>query len=444
MLRIDFVTPHSIAAELGVEAGDNLISVNARPVKDVVDYHRLTLSDYHLLIEVEKSGGEIWELDVEYEADQVLGFEFRHPQPRSCHNNCKFCFVRQLPRGMRASLYVRDDDYRFSYLYGAYITLTNLQRSDIERIKAEKLSPLYVSVHSTDAQVRAELLGLPENRTDHLMPLLQELAQAGIEIHTQVVLCPGINDAKVLEQTITDLTSLYPAVKSLAVVPVGLTRYRQGLPRLHMLDRFLAARVLDQIERWQKCCLARMSTRFVFGADELYLQAQRPFPPYSAYEDFSQIENGVGLVSQFEHQSLEVLSETEPRFCSGVCATLVCGLSAYNILKSFVHGFNSKARSALQLHPVTNKFWGESVSVSGLLTGQDVIDSLKAARDQGFNPGLAILLPEVMFKDDSDILLDDINIRILEEQLGVKVKKIGADPWAVLDAVEELHACSAS
>jgi NifB/MoaA-like Fe-S oxidoreductase len=211
-----------------------------------------------------------------------------------------------------------------------------------------------------------------------------------------------------------------------------------------MLDRFLAARVLDQIERWQKCCLARMSTRFVFGADELYLQAQRPFPPYSAYEDFSQIENGVGLVSQFEHQSLEVLSETEPRFCSGVCATLVCGLSAYNILKSFVHGFNSKARSALQLHPVTNKFWGESVSVSGLLTGQDVIDSLKAARDQGFNPGLAILLPEVMFKDDSDILLDDINIRILEEQLGVKVKKIGADPWAVLDAVEELHACSAS
>jgi putative radical SAM enzyme (TIGR03279 family) len=444
MLRIDSVTPYSIAAELGVEAGDNLISVNARPVKDVVDYHRLTLRDYHLLIEVEKSGGDTWELDIEYEADQVLGFEFRHPQPRSCRNNCRFCFVRQLPRGMRDSLYVRDDDYRFSYLYGAYITLTNLQRSDIERIKKEKLSPLYVSVHSTDAQVRAGLLGLPENRTDHLMPLLQELAQAGIEIHTQVVLCPGINDAEVLEQTITDLTSLYPAVKSLAVVPVGLTRYRQGLPHLHMFDCFLAREVLDQIERWQEHCLARMSTRFVFSADELYLQAQRPFPPYSAYEDFCQIENGVGLIAQFEHQSLEVLSETEARFCSGVRATLVCGVSAYNILESFVHRFNRKARAALQLHPVTNRFWGESVSVSGLLTGQDIIDSLKAAREQGFNPGGAILLPEVMFKDDSDILLDDMDIFMLEEQLGVEVRKIGANPWAVLDAVEELHACCAS
>ncbi len=440
MLRIDSIHPGSIAAQLDVAAGDFLVAINSHEVHDVVDYQRLTERDYHLLVEIQKPGAECWELDIEYEADQVLGFEFKHPQPRSCCNKCQFCFVHQLPQGMRSTLYVRDDDYRFSFLYGAYITLTNLQRSEIERIKAQKLSPLYVSVHSTDANVRATLLGVSTQRAGALMPLLEELTQAGIEIHTQVVICPGINDAQVLEQTISDLFALHPAVKSLAIVPVGLTKHRKGLPHLRMFDRVQAAAVLDQIERWQQRCLTRSATRFVFGADELYLQAQRPFPPYAAYEHFYQIENGVGLVTQFEQQSAEVLSEAEPQFCAGVRATLICGLSAQRVLETFIRALNAKAHTALQIHAVVNRFWGESVSVSGLLTGADVVESVMQACAHGFDPGSAILLPDVMFKDGTDILLDDIDLPTLEHRLGVKVKKIGADPWAVLDIVEELYA----
>lgn len=439
MLRIDSIQPHSIAAELGIAAGDYLVAINSQEVNDVVDYQRLTMDAGRLLAEVQKSGGECWELDIEYETDQNLGFEFIHPQPRSCCNNCKFCFVRQLPQGMRSSLYVRDDDYRFSYLYGAYITLTNLKRSEIERIKTQKISPLYVSVHSSNAEVRAELLGLPRYRTDNLMPLLHELSQSGIEIHTQVVLCPGINDAKVLHQTITDLFALYPAVKSLAIVPVGLTRYRNDLPHLFMLDQNQAAAVLDLIESWQSRCLSCASTRFVFGADELYLQAKRSFPPYTAYEDFSQIENGVGLVAQFKAQSIEVLAEAEPQFCAGVRATLVCGVSARAVLEDFVNAFNRRAQSALQLHCVVNEFWGESVSVSGLLTGMDIVNSLEQACYRGFDPGSTILLPDVMFREGTETLLDDSDLHVLEQRLGLKVRKIGADPWAVLDVVEELR-----
>lgn len=440
MLRIDSIHPESIAAELGVAAGDHLVAINAHEVHDVLDYQRLTALRYHVLVEIQKPGGEGWELDIEYEADQILGFEFKHPQPRSCCNNCKFCFVRQLPQGMRHTLYVRDDDYRFSYLYGAYITLTNLKRSEIERIKAQKISPLFVSVHSTDTDVRAELLGVPIRSAGTLMPLLKEFVQAGIDIHTQVVLCPGINDADVLEETIRDLFALHPAVKSLAIVPVGLTRYRQGLPYLCMLSQSQAQAVLDQIERWQEWCLAKSATRFVFGADELYLQAQRPFPLYAAYEHFCQIENGVGIVAQFERQVKEVLDEVDPQFCAGVRATLVCGVSAQYTLEAFVRDFNSKAHTALQLHPVVNKFWGESVSVSGLLCGGDIIESLKQAYAQGFDPGGAILLPDVMFKDGTEILLDDTDLSSLEKHLEVEVKKIGTDPWAVLDIVEELCA----
>ena len=441
MLRIDSIHPGSIAAELGVNAGDYMVAVNAHEVHDIVDYQRLTAQGYHLLLEIQKPGSECWELDIEYEADHILGFEFRHPQPRSCCNNCKFCFVRQLPHKMRPTLYVRDDDYRFSYLYGAYITLTNLNRSEIERIKAKNISPLYVSVHSTDANVRAELLGVSTKRAGALMPLLEELVDAGIEIHTQVVLCPGINDAGVLEQTMSDLFALHPGINSLAIVPVGLTRYREGLPNLRMLNREQAAAVLEQIEGWQAHCLARGATRFVFGADELYLQARRSFPDYADYEHFCQIENGVGLVVQFECQVNEVLSEADPQFCAGVQATLVCGISAQDTLKAFVHRFNAKAHAALQVHPVANNFWGESVSVSGLLTGKDIIESIKKACALGFDPGGAILLPDVMFKDGTETLLDDTDLTMLEQSLEIEVKKIDTDPWAVLDIVEELCAC---
>ncbi|MDY0212957.1 MAG: DUF512 domain-containing protein [Desulfuromonadaceae bacterium] len=440
MLQIDSIHPDSIAAELGVAGGDYLVRINGQEVNDVVDYQRLTARGHQLLVEVETAASEIWELDIEYEVDQMLGFEFSHPSSRACSNNCQFCFVRQLPPGMRSTLYVRDDDYRFSYLYGAYISLTNLQRHDVERIKAQKLSPLYISVHSSAATVRAQLLGRHSADSAAVMPLVRELAQAGIVMHTQVVLCPGINDGQVLDQTVSDLFDLYPAVESLAVVPVGLTRYREGLPELHMVTSTQAKRLLEQVERWQQRCLARSGARFVFAADELYLTAQRPFPPHAAYENFCQIENGIGLIAEFENQSAEVLAEVETEFCAGVKATLVCGYSARHTLEAFVGKFNLKAQTQLQVHAVSNHFWGERVTVSGLLTGRDIVASLNHACRHGFDPGQAILLPAVMFKENTDILLDDMELHTLAQSLGIGVIKIAPDPWAVLDVVEELCA----
>lgn len=440
MLRIDSICSGSIAAELGVAGGDYLVSINGEEINDVVDYQRLTAGGHQLLVEVQTADSQWWELDIEYEADQILGFEFCHPSPRACSNNCQFCFVRQLPSGMRATLQVRDDDYRFSYLYGAYISLTNLRRHDVERIKTQKLSPLYISIHSTDAKVRAQLLGRHSPAGAAVMPLMQELAQAGIVMHTQVVLCPGINDGRVLEQTIAELFDLHPAVQSLAIVPVGLTRYREGLPELHMVTQAQANELLEQVERWQQYCLERAGTRFVFAADELYLGAQRPVPPYAAYEDFCQLENGIGLIAAFEKQSAEVLAEVEAEFCAGVTATLVCGCSARHTLETFVRKFNHKAQTQLQVHAVSNQFWGERVTVSGLLTGSDIVASINHARASGFEPGQAIFLPEVMFKENTDILLDDMDLQTLEQSLGIEVIKIAPDPWVVLDAVEELCA----
>lgn len=440
MLQIDSIYPESIAAELGVTGGDYLVSINGEEVDDVVDYLRLTADGHQLFVVIETANSEVWELDIEYEADQMLGFEFSHPAPRACSNNCQFCFVRQLPSGMRDTLYVRDDDYRFSYLYGAYISLTNLQRQDVERIKAQKLSPLYISVHSTVANVRAQLLGRRSAADAAVLPLVQELALAGIEMHTQVVLCPGINDGPILEQTISDLFDLYPAVASLAIVPVGLTRYREGLPELLMVGQEQANELLEQVERWQQHCLERAGTRFVFAADELYLTAQHTFPSHAAYENFCQIENGIGLIAEFENQGDEVLAEVEAEFCAGVRVTLVCGYSARRSLEAFVRKFNHKAQTQLQVHAVRNKFWGERVTVSGLLTGNDILASLNDARARGFEPGQAILLPEVMFKEHTDILLDDMDLHTLEQSLGIGVIKIASDPWAVLDVVEELCA----
>jgi putative radical SAM enzyme (TIGR03279 family) len=436
MLQIDSIYPESIAAELGVAGGDYLVSINGEEVDDVVDYLRLTADGHQLFVVIETASSEVWELDIEYEADQMLGFEFSHPAPRACSNNCQFCFVRQLPSGMRDTLYVRDDDYRFSYLYGAYISLTNLQRQDVERIKAQKLSPLYISVHSTVANVRAQLLGRRSAADAAVLPLVQELALAGIEMHTQVVLCPGINDGPILEQTISDLFDLYPAVASLAIVPVGLTRYREGLPELRMVGQEQANELLEQVERWQQHCLERAGTRFVFAADELYLTAQRTFPSHAAYENFCQIENGIGLIAEFENQGDEVLAEVEAEFCAGVRATLVCGYSARHSLEAFVRKFNHKAQTQLQVHAVRNKFWGERVTVSGLLTGNDILASLNDARARGFEPGQAILLPEVMFKEHTEILLDDMDRHTLEQSLGIGVIKIASDPWAVLVVVE--------
>mgnify|MGYP002477832070 CR=1 FL=1 len=429
MLEILDVESGSIAAEMKIEAGDRLISINGRPVADLVDY--LVAADSgEVILEIERRDGELWELELEYDPDDSLGLVLPHPQPTQCGNNCVFCFVHQLPKGMRRTLYVKDEDYRFSYLYGSYITLTNLSPQDVERIIDQRLSPLYVSVHATDEQLRERLLG---RKAPPITALMRRLVDGGIELHTQVVLCPGVNDGKALQQTYQDLLSMTPGIRSLALVPVGLTGHRQGLPALRPLSRDEAAQVVSWVHDRQDECLPRLGSRFVFAADELYLRADLDFPPLESYEDLPQVENGVGMVPLFRRQAQEVLAQARPLSLPPI--SLVTGRSAEVELNRFVSELNRICAVNLRLFAVDNRFFGGEVTVTGLLSGQDLLDHLT-----GRELGQILLIPDVLLRDGEEVFLDDLRIPELAERLGVEVEIVPADPWGVWDMLEAIDA----
>jgi len=427
MLEIVAVDPGSIAEELELEAGDSLLSVNGHVIRDLLDFS-LHAAAEELLLEVQKRDGELWDLELEKDVDADLGLHFEHPEPTQCGNNCIFCFVHQLPKGMRRTLYVKDEDYRFSYLYGSYVTLTNVSEEDIERIIVQRLSPLYVSVHATDDQLRSRLLG---RQGPSILELLRRLSGAGIEIHTQVVLCPGINDGRELERTIEDLVELYPWVLSLAVVPVGLTGYRQRLPELRPLTEVEARTVIELVHRYQERFRRSCGSRFVYAADEIYLKARIDLPPLAAYEDLAQIENGVGLVALFRSQAKEVLGEAAPLQVPAVA--IITGESAGDELARFTEELSAKTGTTILLYVVRNAFFGGHVSVTGLLTGHDIIRELK-----GKPLGNALLVPDVVLREGEDLLLDDLSLSDLERELGVDVIKVPSTPWGVLEGLEAL------
>ena len=427
MLEILAVEPGSIAEELELEAGDCLLTVNGRPVRDLLDY-QLYEADEELLLEVRKKDGQLWDLELDKDAPEPLGLHFEHPEPTQCGNNCLFCFVHQLPRGMRPSLYVKDEDYRFSYLYGAYVTLSNVGEAQIERIIEQRLSPLYVSVHATEEQLRERLLG---RRGPPVLELLRRLTAAGIELHTQIVLCPGLNDGPVLERTVTDLQELWPGVRTLAVVPVGLTGYRQRLPELRPPTAEESRNILEMLGAFQQQFLAATGTRFVFAADELYLKAGRDLPPLCDYEDLAQIENGVGLLAQFRDEAREVLAEAAP--LGPLEVSTLTGASAHGEVGRFVAALAEATGTTIHLHPVENEFFGGQVSVTGLLTGADLVRGLK---DRAL--GSVLLVPEVLLKEGEDLLLDDLTLVDLEREFGVPVRPMAASPWGLLSALEDL------
>ena len=427
MVTIEYVQSGSIAEELGLCAGDRLLSINGETVRDLIDF-QLFEAQENLLLDVEKADGELWELEFSKDPDEPLGLDVEHPEPFQCGNNCLFCFVHQLPRGMRRTLYVKDEDYRFSFLYGAYITLSNIREDDLERIVRQRLSPLYISVHATRPEVRGRLLGRP---VPPVLGLMQRLVEAGIELHTQVVICPGINDGDVLAETVRDLYALHPGVRSLALVPVGLTGYRARLPELRPVTPDEAIALLDQLSRWQETFLARGGSRFVFAADELYLTAERPFPPLDAYEDLAQIENGVGLVPQFRDEAAAVLAEASPVPLERV--TLVTGESFAGELGDFAGRLARASGVELVICPVVNRFFGGHVSVAGLVTGEDILGQLKELA-----LGAGVLLPDVMFREGEELLLDDVSRLDLERALGVPVLKVASTPWGIWDGLEQL------
>ena len=429
MLKVESVESGSYAAELGLLAGDRLLSIDGHEIMDLVDYY-LHIESEHLLLTVLRENDDLWELDLEKEQYVDLGLTVEHPQPHQCGNQCLFCFVHQLPKGMRQTLYLKDEDYRFSYLYGSYITLTNLSEADLQRITRDKLSPLYISVHATDHLLREKLLGA---KVPEILPLLKRLVSAGIELHCQVVLCPGINDGTALQQTIEDLSSFYPQLASIAIVPVGLTQYRKKLPHLRKVTRQDAISCLRFIHRYQQDFLLQYGTRFVFPADEFYLLAEQQIPPGADYENFPQIENGVGLIAQFRDQAAEVLLEVEALELDKV--TVVTGQLFQDELLKYAEQFSLQAGVELQVVAISNDFFGVDITVTGLITGNDLLQQLKS-----LSLGEGVLIPAVMLKDGQQMFLDDVNIETIRDSLQVPVIVVENSPWGILEGVELLAA----
>lgn len=428
-LLIEGVAPGSIAAEFELQAGDHLLAVNGHRLRDLIDYSYYTSSEQELLLEIARADGEIWELEVEREAGEPLGLTFAAPIPARCRNNCIFCFVHQLPRGLRKPLYVKDEDYRLSFLNGNYVTLANITKVELERIIEQHLSPLYISVHATNPGLRQQLLG--KQGIPPIMEQLQELAAARITLHTQVVLCPGINDGRELERTVTDLAALYPAVQSLAIVPLGLTKYRQRLPQLQPVDGDYARTFIETWGPKAKALNRRLKAPFLFLADEFYLKAGLPFPPLKEYGDLPQIENGVGLVPLFLRDAARTIKAARP--IGDFQVSVVTGVSSFPFVADFLKQLGAKTGLTLVPLAVENRLFGESVTVSGLVSGGDILAAL-----EGVEVGRSLLVPDVMLKEGEGMFLDDLLLEELGEKLGCSVETFDSTPQGMCRALKSL------
>jgi len=418
-LTVSSTAKNSIAKKMGLEKGDQLLRINNTTVSDIIDYHMLTC-EKALRLEIIKQSGESKIVDITKGEYESLGLSFEEDIPggiRHCCNKCVFCFVDQLPSGLRDTLYVRDDDYRHSFLYGNYVSLTNLNRTDWERIKRMRLSPLYVSVHSTDPGLRAKLFGNPNAAM--IMEQLRELADAGITVHTQIVVCPGINDGENLEHTLRDLVSLWPAVASISVVPVGVTKYRNWENSVfYPVDKDVARDLITRVERIQQECFKTLGYRLVFAADELYLKAGAEIPPADYYEDYPQLENGVGMARLFMDE-LSLLLEDLPARVERRKTLIITGKLIAEIISDAAKRLTgSVAGVEATVLPVENHFFGPSVTVTGLLTGGDIAAELEKYFRGKNGDDTIVVLPDVTLKADADVFLDGCSLKDIEAQTG--------------------------
>lgn len=419
------VRPSSIAEELGIKRGDKLITINGAGVKDILEYKYLTTDEF-LEVEILNQNGEIWIYEVEKEYDEDIGIVFDGiiDKPKSCHNKCIFCFIDQLPSGMRETLYFKDDDTRLSFLQGNFVTLTNLSTREIDRIIKYRISPINVSVHTTDPELRQMMLS--NKNAGKLMDYLERLKEGEIEVKAQIVLCPGVNDGENLLKTLKDLAELHPQLSCAAVVPVGITKYRQGLYELMEFDKVKASEVIAQVKELQDKFLAELSTRFVFLSDEFFLISGEDLPAYDEYEGFSQLENGVGLITLFNEEISEALSKLGSYNKKQRIISLVTGeYAASNLARAASRIESSIEDLKINILPIVNDFFGRGVKVAGLLTGKDIIDQLK-----GKAIGSNLFIPECMLKKDETVFLDNVALEELEKELDVKVsicKEDGSD-----------------
>jgi putative radical SAM enzyme (TIGR03279 family) len=424
-VEIAEVSPESLGFELELEAGDRIIKVNGRPVRDYLDFRFQTAGETELVLEVRKSSGEDWELQIEREESEDFGLSFEQIVPRQCANECIFCFCNGNPADARPSLFIKDEDVRLSFLYGNYTTLTSITEDEMRRIVEQRLSPQYVSVHATDLNVRAYLLGIDKQRAD-IAPKLKRLLDAGIEIHAQVVLCPGINDGQILRKTIADLAAEYPRVTSVAIVPLGLTRYNTD-PRLTAVTPDFCRQIIAEVTVIQSELRKRLGTTFAFLGDEIYLRGGRAVPARSHYGDYPQIEDGIGMVRSFNNEFVALLKSLERRPLAQPAklrGTLLTGTLFAPVFKSQIEKMNLRFGTQLTVAGVENNYFGGDVSVAGLLTGSDLI----SARDQ--ISGDFVIIPRSTLKSDEEIMLDGMRLEEVTATLDLPVHPLDLKSFA--------------
>ncbi|MCI6997665.1 MAG: DUF512 domain-containing protein [Eubacterium sp.] len=426
------VLPGSIAEELELEPGDELLSVNGQQIEDVFDYHYL-INDEYLEILIRKPDQEEWELEIEKDYEEDLGIEFDSSlmdEYRSCRNKCIFCFIDQMPKGMRDTLYFKDDDSRLSFLQGNYVTLTNMSDHDIDRIIRYHLSPINISFQTTNPELRCRMLN---NRfAGDIFPKVQRLYEAGIEMNGQIVLCKGINDGEELERSIRDLSKYLPHLRSVSIVPVGLSRYREDLYPLEPFTKEDAQKVLDTVKKWQDQLYPQYGLHFIHCSDEWYILAQQPIPREEEYDGYLQLENGVGMVRLLESEVLEELSNRKPDDRKRRISIATGKLAAPFIRENISHIQKLYPGIEVNVYSIRNDFFGEMITVSGLVTGQDLKKQLA-----GRELGECLLIPCNMLRAGENVFLDDVTVEELEAALGVPVEVVDEDGASLVRAVTE-------
>ena len=426
------VEPGSIAEELGIQPGDRLISINGTVIEDVFDYRYLTDDEELTLLIYSAEEDDEYEADIEKDADEDLGIEFEAglmDEYRHCSNKCIFCFIDQMPPGMRETLYFKDDDARLSFLQGNYVTLTNMSPKDVERICFYKLSPINVSIHTTNPELRCKML---HNRfAGDALKKLDTFCEAGIEINGQIVLCKGWNDGEELDRTLGDIEKYLPNLISLSVVPVGLTKFREGLCPLEPFGPEESAVVIDQIEKWQKYYYDKYGTRIVYASDEWYLKAGREIPSQDAYEGFPQMENGVGMVRTLLDDFDEAIAEDDSDRIMKGKFTFVTGKLIEPILAQLVARITEKyPETRTEVVGIRNDFFGNMITVAGLVTGQDILAQLKD-RDLGDY----VIMPSCMLRAGESVLLDDLTVEDLQKALQTNIRIVKSGGSALIDVL---------
>ena len=423
----------SLAEELELVPGDKIISINEQELTDIIDLS-FALADEEIEMLIEHENGEQEIIAFEKDIDEELGAEFESAvfgKIRQCANNCYFCFVDQVAPNMRDSLYIKDDDYRLSFLYGNFVTMTNMGPRDLERIHRLHLSPLYISVHTTNPKLRGEMLRT--KRGELIMEQLAKLNEADVEYHTQVVLCPGLNDGEELDRTIQDIISMQPYAKTLGIVPVGLTKFRENCYPLKTFDAQGAKKVIEQVRHWQEKMRKQTGKNFIYLSDEFYLLAGEPLPKAEEYDGFPQLDNGIGLTRNFIEQWKE--TEINPNnYQKLLNLDIICGKSAGKVIKNLVDELNIDNLNANVL-ALENEFFGHEVTVTGLLTGQDIIKNLKqnkANRD-------GIIIPSCALREGEDIFLDDYTLEDIKKAFPDEEIKVASDAIMLKNLLADWH-----